>query len=382
MDGPGRGVWRPATAPYLGAAADPLRGRTSMRLPPCLALWVCLVIAQGCRTHPSAPPEATPTGPTATARPLALATPEAIEFEFGRPQATACNCFSPNPSATDGWVCATPRFGAYLLALTWAPNFCPGHPDKEQCEQLAGSFAATHLTLHGLWPQFNDAEAEQQKCMYPAFCGGLCECRSSAAPARCFPDPATIPEDMGKYGPGYVTDNFFLANHEWPKHGSCTGMDSRTYFTSTIEALKSLPGDEGTPAVLRDNIGKGVALEELISAFDVRGSVAFRCDERCNLAEVGACFGVGAQGKPTTRIPCPQNVMTSSTNSCVGNPQRPRCPTVSIQAVRPDGGGGGEPAPTCGQPGQGPACTSDDTCRTQGFVRCAKSGCCTTVPKR
>ncbi|WP_164002936.1 ribonuclease T2 family protein [Pyxidicoccus caerfyrddinensis] len=350
-----------------------------MRIPPRLALWACLVIAQGCRTHPETPPAPPPTAPTATARPLALATPEAIEFEFGRPQVTACNCFSSNSAATDGGACATPRFGAYLLALTWAPNFCPGHPDKEQCEKLAGTFAATHLTIHGLWPQFNDAEVKQQKCMYPAYCGGLCECLDSKAPSRCFPDPATIPDTMDTYGPGYVTDNFFLANHEWPKHGSCTGMDARSYFSSSIDALLSLPGDQGTPALLRDNIGRGVALEDLRSAFDVRGSVVFRCDERCNLAEVGVCFGVGDQGRPTPRIPCPQNVTDSTSNSCVGNPQRPRCPTVSIQAVKPDGGGG--PGATCGQPGQGPACTSDDTCQTQGFVRCARSGCCTTVPK-
>ena len=350
-----------------------------MRLPPRLALCLCLVIAQGCRTRPETPAAETPMTPTNTARPLAQATPEALEMEFGRPQATACNCFSPNPSATDGWVCATPRFGAYLLALTWAPNFCPGHPDKEQCEKLPGSFGATHLTLHGLWPQFNDAEAEQQQCTYPAYCGGLCECRSGAAPAKCFPDPATIPDTMGTYGPGFVTDNFFLANHEWTKHGSCTGMDSRSYFSSTIEALLSLPGDQGTPALLTDNVGKSVALDALRSAFQESGSVVFRCDDRCNLAEVGVCFGVGAQGKPTTRIPCPRNVTDSSSNSCMGSGSQPRCPTVKVQAVKDDGP---TPPATCGQPGQGPACTRDDTCRTQGFVRCAKSGCCTTVPKR
>ncbi|WP_199741833.1 MULTISPECIES: ribonuclease T2 family protein, partial [Corallococcus] len=303
-----------------------------MRIPPRLALCLCLLIVQGCRTRPETPPPPPPAAKTATVRPLDQATAEALDIEFGRPQATACNCFADEPSAPDGGACATPRFGAYLLALTWAPNFCPGHPDKEQCAQLAGSFAANHLTIHGLWPQFNDEEAKQQRCTYPAFCGGLCECQGPNAPSRCFPDPSTIPDTMGTYGPGYVTDNFFLANHEWPKHGSCTGMDARSYFTSSIDALLSLPGDQGTPELLRDNVGRGVPLSDLRSAFGAVDSVVLRCDSRCNLAEVGVCFGVGDQGKPTPRIPCPRNVTDSTSNSCVGDPERPRCPTVSLQA--------------------------------------------------
>ncbi|MBZ4334114.1 MULTISPECIES: hypothetical protein [unclassified Corallococcus] len=349
-----------------------------------LALWACLVIAQGCRTHHEPPPAPPPTPPTATARPLHLAKPEALEFEFGRPQATACNCFKADASAQEGGACATPRFGTYLLALTWAPTFCRTHPDKEECEHLEGTFGATHLTIHGLWPQFNDEEAQQLHCTYPAFCGGMCECQGSDAPARCFPDPATLPQAMGTYGPGFVTDNYFLANHEWPKHGSCTGMDARSYFQSTIDALQSLPGDQGTPAALANNIGGSVALENLRAAFGQSDSVAFACDADCNLTEVGVCFSVDAQRRPSEPMTCPRNVTGGASNNCVGTGPQPRCPMVKIQAAVPfhGGGGGGGPSSTCGQPGQGPACTSDQLCQDQGWARCARSGCCTTVPKR
>ncbi|NOK23593.1 ribonuclease T2 family protein, partial [Corallococcus carmarthensis] len=322
-----------------------------------------------------------PTPPIATARPLHLASPEAIEFEFGRAQATACNCFKSDATAKEGGACDTPRFGSYLLALTWAPTFCRTHPDKEECEHLEDTFGATHLTLHGLWPQFNDEEARELNCTYPAFCGGLCECKNSDAPSRCFPDPATIPPAMGTYGPGFVTDNFFLANHEWPKHGSCTGMDARTYFQSNIDALLSLPGDQGTPAALRDNVGGSVKLEDLRASFGQGDSVAFACDPGCNLMEVGICFAVDDQRRPSARMTCPKSVTSGATNNCVGNGSQPRCPTVKIQAAKPFDPGGG-PSSTCGQPGQGPACTNDQLCQNQGWVRCARSGCCTTVPKR
>jgi ribonuclease T2 len=186
---------------------------------------------------------------------------------------------------------------------------------------------------------------------------------------------------MATYGPGYVTDNYFLANHEWPKHGSCTGLDAGGYFSKSIEALLALPGDEGTPALLREHVGGKVALSDLRTAFGPSENVVLSCDPRCNLAEVGVCFGVDGQGNPTAPMACPQNVMSGSSNSCVGNPSRPRCPTVSIQAAKnadDTGTGGGD----CGNPGQGPACANDTTCQQQGYVRCARSGCCTTVPKR
>ncbi|RKG58598.1 hypothetical protein D7X30_13390 [Corallococcus sp. AB011P] len=349
-----------------------------MRLTSRLALWACLFIAQGCRTHHEPPPAPPPTPPTATARPLNLAKPEAIEFEFGQPQATACNCFKADASAKEAGACATPRFGTYLLALTWAPTFCRTHPDKEECGDLEESFGATHLTIHGLWPQFNDEEARELNCTYPAYCGGLCECQGSNAPSKCFPDPATIPPAMGTYGPGFVTDNFFLANHEWPKHGSCTGMDTRTYFQSTIDALLSLPGDQGTPAAITDNVGGSVALENLRAAFGQGDSVAFSCDPNCNLMEVGVCFSVDDQRRPAARMTCPTNVTGGATNNCMGNGSQPRCPMVKIQAAKSGVG----PSPSCGQPGQGPACTNDQLCQNQGWVRCARSGCCTTVPKR
>ncbi|WP_223634996.1 hypothetical protein [Corallococcus sp. EGB] len=355
-----------------------------MRLPSRPALWACLVIAQGCRTHHEPPPAPPPAPPTVTARPSHLANSNAIEFEFGRPEATACNCFAGGCDTPQAGACATPRFDTYVLALTWAPTFCRSHPDKEECEHLEGTFGATHLTLHGLWPQFNDEQARQLHCTYPAYCGGLCECQDSDAPPGCFPDPAAIPHAMGTYGPGFVTDNFFLANHEWPKHGSCTGMDARNYFQSTLDALLSLPGERGTPAAIGGNVGGSVALEELRASFGRDDGVVFSCDPDCNLTAVGVCLSVDDQLRPAALMACPRNVITTNANDCASNAAHPRCPTVNIQAAMPfdSGGGGGGPSSLCGQPGHGPACTNDQLCQDQGWVRCARTGCCTTVPKR
>src|SRR4051812_23532995 len=51
------------------------------------------------------------------------------------------------------------EFGLYLLSMTWEPNRCCTERDRQDCSQLPGSFAATHLTLHGLWPNFTDEQS-------------------------------------------------------------------------------------------------------------------------------------------------------------------------------------------------------------------------------
>ena len=45
-------------------------------------------------------------------------------------------------------------FDIYLLAQSWAPAFCCENPDK--CSALPWNAAASHLSLHGLWPGYGD----------------------------------------------------------------------------------------------------------------------------------------------------------------------------------------------------------------------------------
>jgi ribonuclease T2 len=283
-------------------------------------------------------------------------------------------------------------FGLYMLALTWAPNFCATHKDKEQCKSMPGSFAADHLTIHGLWPNYSDKEAVGQPHAWPEFCSPYNVC-STASPSSCNPDPASIPPEMKTYGPGYLTDDDFLANHEWPKHGSCTGLAANAYFSEAIKSLLALPGDRGTPGKLASSLGKKVKATELRSAFEHPESVVLSCDAKCNLSQVGICLANGSDGLPAGRVACPKNVISAEyDNGCF---VKNRCKTIKIQAApaapkptptpTPDPTPTPTPTPspgaTCKNPGQGPACEADASCKKAGFLRCAKSGCCTNVPK-
>ena len=222
-----------------------------------------------------------------------------------------------------------PAFGLYVLALSWSPNFCCSHSKTDQCDAMAGSFAATHLTLHGLWPNYNDEQEKQFHAAYPQFCGDFKRCKNSRD-RSCSPDPSSIPADMKKLGPGYVGDNYFLANHEWPKHGSCSGLDAKQYFQAAVDSMKKRP-NEGTPDALRNAVGKSISLTELQNSFGIPAtSVMLSCDSNCRLEQVELCLGRDEKGNPTDPVPCPSNAKSSQyNNGCVLQ----KCEQVSVQAA-------------------------------------------------
>lgn len=272
------------------------------------------------------------------------------------------------------------QFGLYVFAITWGPNFCCGHAGKSECKSMAGQFGATHFTLHGLWPNYTDTEQPDPRHSYPVYCSPYSSCQSHPT-AGCNPDYATLPKEMKTYGPGYTTPDHFLADHEWAKHGSCTGLTSKVYFNAAISLFSKIPGDRGTPSVISNNLGKQVPLETLRSAFGDPKSTLLRCNAQCQLQGVGICFAHNSKYLPTRRIPCPQNTQTSSyDNGCVLQ----NCKHVMIQkwgqcssTTQRKAARKGKRRKHCTAPQQGPACTTDKECKAQNYRRCARSGCCT-----
>ncbi len=107
------------------------------------------------------------------------------------------------------------KFDYYVLALSWAPNWCALTGDSQgdaECDKHGLTF-----TLHGLWPQF-DAGG------FPA------NCRTSARdPSRY--DTAAMEDIMGSDG---------LAWHEWKAHGRCSGLASDDYLALMRKAYDSV----------------------------------------------------------------------------------------------------------------------------------------------
>jgi ribonuclease T2 len=117
--------------------------------------------------------------------------------------------------ATIGIADTPGNFDYYLLTLSWAPDYC-AMPNANRNSRECGSGNHVGFVVHGLWPQFNNGG-------YPREC----------APAR--PVASDIVNRMLAYIPAAG-----LIQHEWKEHGTCSGLDTATYFGQVRQAFDSV----------------------------------------------------------------------------------------------------------------------------------------------
>jgi ribonuclease T2 len=99
-------------------------------------------------------------------------------------------------------------FDYYLLTLSWSPTFCLTHKDDAQCSGKGYGFV-----LHGLWPQYAK--------------GGW--------PESCPPRVTLSPAENAKGLTLFPTQK--LLDHEWAKHGTCSGLGAMGYLDASDKAL-------------------------------------------------------------------------------------------------------------------------------------------------
>ncbi len=93
------------------------------------------------------------------------------------------------------------RFDYYAVALSWSPSYCATRNDPGQC--AVGRRLG--FVLHGLWPQYERG--------YPESCS----------------TEKLSPQVRKQYSGLFPSER--LAEHEWKKHGTCSGLDPAAYFT-------------------------------------------------------------------------------------------------------------------------------------------------------
>lgn len=104
------------------------------------------------------------------------------------------------------------QFDYYVLSLSWSPAYCatrlPGKAPAEQCT-ASPPFG---FVVHGLWPQY-------ERGGWPATC----------STSRTVPQP--IVNRMLPLMPSRG-----LINHQWSKHGTCSGLPVAGYFDAVAAA--------------------------------------------------------------------------------------------------------------------------------------------------
>ncbi|MFJ2689466.1 ribonuclease [Pseudomonas sp. NPDC087336] len=99
-------------------------------------------------------------------------------------------------------------FDYYLLALSWSPTYCLTHADDAQCSGKGYGFV-----LHGLWPQYTR--------------GGW--------PKSCAPRVKLSSQERAKGLMLFPSQK--LLEHEWAKHGTCSGLGAIGYLEASDKAL-------------------------------------------------------------------------------------------------------------------------------------------------
>lgn len=101
---------------------------------------------------------------------------------------------------------------AYVLALSWSPQFCRTRADDEQCDRSNGRFG---FIVHGLWPQGS---------------GG-------ARPQWC---PAAPLSEAVVRAQFCTTPSVRLIAREWAKHGACSGTSPDDYFAAARRMFSAI----------------------------------------------------------------------------------------------------------------------------------------------
>jgi ribonuclease T2 len=158
------------------------------------------------------------------------------------------------------------EFSYYLLALSWAPEFCAQHGSKDPGE--CGTGKKIGFVVHGLWPQGENGRG-------PENCG-------SASPVS-----QSIVQVMLNYIP-----TASLIQHEWKTHGTCSGLSVADYFAAVRKARDGLkiPDEFKAPAQVL-NLGPPAIESAFAAANPTYPKEAFRtyCTVGA-LQEARVCF--------------------------------------------------------------------------------------------
>lgn len=167
------------------------------------------------------------------------------------------------------------KFDFYVLSLSWSPGFCAtpaGRHDDLQC----GPGRQYAFVLHGLWPQY-EGRGWPQNCSTDAL------------------DRATVERMLP------IMPSPKLVEHEWRKHGTCSGLSSGDYFEEAEEAFRGLaiPPDYRSPT--RQIMVNPAKMQRDFAAanpgFGPEGIVVVCSSNGRFLQEVRACLSKDLEGR-------------------------------------------------------------------------------------
>jgi ribonuclease T2 len=157
-------------------------------------------------------------------------------------------------------------FDYYLLNLSWSPQFCASKgrsADPQQC----GVDKHFGFVVHGLWPQYNNGKWPQ-------------DCSTEKA------SPAVVDSMLD------IMPSRKLVQHEWQKHGTCSGLGVDGYFQTVRATFTTFQIPERYRNPSRPlSVKKQDFIQDLLTANPslTADSLVVKCSKG-QLQEVGLCL--------------------------------------------------------------------------------------------
>ncbi len=148
----------------------------------------------------------------------------------------------------------------HVLAMGWEPAFCAKHQDKSECRALtATSFAGTHLSLHGLWPQPRGT----QYCNVPADA----KQNDLAHNWDGLPEPEMSADTLKRLAAVMPGVQSKLQRHEWIVHGTCFGGTADGYFARAAGLAEAVDTSK-ISQLFATSAGRSLSATAIRAAFD------------------------------------------------------------------------------------------------------------------
>ena len=173
------------------------------------------------------------------------------------------------------------QFDYYVLDMPWGATFCSSVKDTG-----AGCQPQPGFVVHGLWPQNNNDT-------WPEFC-------------------SSMPAGEGMLANLDLTPDAGLLQHEWAKHGTCSGLSTAAYFAATRKARSQI---QAPGALLTATTNSTFTPLFLLNMFYLvnpglpAGSLSLSCRDGRLLA-VEACFSKSLEPVACTGLhSCDENTV-------------------------------------------------------------------------
>jgi ribonuclease T2 len=194
----------------------------------------------------------------------------------------ALACSPPGTSFAQKKPPMPATFDYYLLTLSWAPEFCASNTSQRTSAECDPK-KHMGLVVHGLWPQYNNGKWPQ-------------DCASTP------PVSSAIVNQMMPIMPGSG-----MIQHEWIKHGTCSGFAVDQYFGAIQKLYNKLnvPDDFKKPSNSSD--ARPSDIEQKFATANQAPAAAFRvsCPQN-EFSAVEICLTKDFQYRacPTTMKEC------------------------------------------------------------------------------